>query len=123
MDWLDYLIEHIAEILIALLVAALIAYMIGTMAARATRVVACMAALVLITGILYAAFEAGVSVFSSGATAALSSLDSVSGGNMSALAAAIMPGNLQTCISALLALMVARLIYDWNVDLIKTLCG
>ena len=119
MEWLDYLLEGV----LAIVVAGLIAWSIADIASRAARVVLCVAALVTITGILYSAFTLAVNGLMSGATGSMSSINTASGGALMQIASAVMPSNLITCMGVVFAVMVARLIYDWNVEFITRICG
>ena len=119
MDWLDYLLSGF----IAIVTAALIAWAIADMARKAAAVTLCVAALVLITGILYSAFSLVMTSVVSGASGAISAIDTASGGNLLVIAAAVMPDNLVTCMAVVFSVMVSRLIYDWNVDFITRICS
>lgn len=119
MNWLDYLLQGIA----ALVIAALIAWAIADMARKAAAVTLCATALVLITGILYSAFTLSVNTILSGATSTLAGINTESGGKLYLIAAAVMPDNLVTCMAIVFSMMVSRLIYDWNVEFITRICS
>lgn len=123
MDWLDYLIENLVELLIAALLLLLIAWAIADIAKQAARVTLCVLAVATITGILYTAFTTVMSVVYTGMSSSISSIDGASGGKLFALLGAVFPTNMDTCVAIVMTLMVARWIYDWNSEFIMKICS